>query len=172
MVRRRSRARTQTALATCAVHTPREPVTECHCPHATCASTRPTDTPKHRRLQQYIKVCNINDFAISWVFRGLLTQNLVPSNTTQSLSTLMSAAKARGRATFALSGTDIQSRTVRALAPVRRGPLAAMHMQARASAHRAPCVLSDILSHTRVEVCHVDKEFSESRNPHPAHKGR
>ena len=57
---------------------------------------------------------------------------------------LMSAATARARPTFVLSGTDIHSRTARALAPVWRGPLEAGRMQARASAHRAPCVLSDI----------------------------
>ena len=84
----------------------------------------------------------------------------------------MSAAKARARPTFVLSGTDIHSRTARALAPVWRGPLAAIHMQARSSAHRAPCVLSDILSHRRVEVCHVDKESSEVAKHTPAHKGR
>ena len=85
----------------------------------------------------------------------------------------MSAAKARRRAMFVLSGTDTYSRNARALAPGTSGSVAAMRfVSVRVWTSRALCAIRH-LSHSRAEVCHAYKEFSESRNKKkPARKMR
>ena len=67
----------------------------------------------------------------------------------------MSAAKARRRAMFVLSGTDTYSRNARALAPGTSGSVAAMRfVSVRVWTSRALCAIRH-LSHSRAEVCHA-----------------
>ena len=119
------------------------------------------------RLQRDPRWCNQKKFAFSECMhkksRGYACLTLAIR--------LMSATKARGRAMFALSGRHIYSRTAPALAPVRRGPLAAVRMKVRAvCASRALCAVIH-LSHSCAEVCHAYKECSKSRSQSPCAQG-
>ena len=119
------------------------------------------------RLQQEIIFRHRNDFAISNACAACIRSRSRRHASLSIKKASMSAAQARDGPTFALSGADIHTLLTPVNAPVRRGPPVSARMQARLSAHRARWPLARHLSPVVLEVCHVDKEISQSivQNP-------